>query len=184
MTDLNFYFIALVPESGLLEEVKRLKEMFRERFHAKHALKSPAHITLRMPFRWPSAKEHELILALDECAYVQRPFIVTLSGFGAFPPKVIFIKVKSPELIIELHDHLKSYLIERLGFKTEEIPKPFRPHMTLATRDLSKPNFRKAWNEMKNQAFESEFYASRLVLLKHNGKFWEIFHESLFENTQ
>ena len=39
------YFIALIPETRIMENVRVLKEEMRLKFNASHALKSPAHIT-------------------------------------------------------------------------------------------------------------------------------------------
>ena len=62
------YFIALVPESPLRDEVDDFKREIKDRFGAAHALKSPAHITLQMPFHWLESEEHLLEKCLREFA--------------------------------------------------------------------------------------------------------------------
>jgi len=54
--------------------------------------------------------------------------------------------------------------------------------MTLATRDLKRQIFDEAWADFSSRVIEFEFKASNLVLLKHNGKFWDIFQEFPFHS--
>ena len=77
------YFIALVPNSGIMNSVHALKTEIRDRFGAAHALKSPAHITLQMPFHKLESEEPRLITCLREFASREMPFHVTLDGFSA-----------------------------------------------------------------------------------------------------
>jgi 2'-5' RNA ligase len=54
---------------------------------------------------------------------------------------------------------------------------PFHPHLTVAFRDLKKPNYQLAWEEFKSKNFQAEFIADKITLLKHTGKVWEIHQE-------
>lgn len=44
------YFLAIVPDEAICDEVTILKEQLRDSFGLKYALRSPPHITLKMPF--------------------------------------------------------------------------------------------------------------------------------------
>jgi len=179
----NLYFIALVPHIELREQIKALKEEIKERFKAKHALKSPAHITLQMPFKRSSDDEPYLIRTLEEFASKQNAFRVDLSGFGCFSPRVIFVNVNDFEPIIAVHAKLQKVLIEKMAFEENVITPKLHPHMTLATRDLRTKTFRGAWGEFKKKEFEASFLCQSLFLLKHNGKFWDIHREFLFNES-
>jgi len=72
-------------------------------------------------------------------------------------------------------------LEHRLGFSRKEMMEEIHPHMTIATRDLSKKMFHKAWPEFKDREFKASFTADSLHLLKHSGKQWEFFREFSFE---
>ena len=54
---MDLYFIAIIPYSELREKVRKVKERMKAEYGAGHALKSPAHITLQMPFKRSSADE-------------------------------------------------------------------------------------------------------------------------------
>ncbi|UGU14532.1 2'-5' RNA ligase family protein [Sinomicrobium kalidii] len=178
--DKDLYFIAIVPPEDIRQRVRRLKEEVKERFGAKHALKSPAHITLQMPFKRIAAEESQIINALEGFARLQRPFPVMLSGFDCFSPRVIFVKVEDHAPIVELHAGLQRVLTGKLGFTGREITRRFHPHMTIATRDLPEIVFRKAWPEYEMREFGASFIAGSICLLKHNGKYWEIYREFRF----
>ena len=51
------YFLAIIPPEKIEKEIYGLKELVADKFHSKAALRSPAHITLHMPFLWKEAKE-------------------------------------------------------------------------------------------------------------------------------
>ncbi|MBC9795551.1 2'-5' RNA ligase family protein [Sinomicrobium weinanense] len=173
----NLYFIAIVPPDGLKERVKSLKEELKDKYGVKHALKSPAHITLQMPFKRVAAYESRIVNALEEFAGLQRPFPVILSGFNCFSPRVIFVKVEDHAPIVELHAGLRHILTGKLNFTEKEITHRFHPHMTIATRDLTEALFREAWPEYEKRELTASFTASSLCLLKHNGKCWEEYRE-------
>lgn len=173
----ELYLIALLPHEELREEVRELKLEMKERFNASHALKAPAHITLQMPFRRDETFEETLISALESFASGQHVFNITLNGFDAFPPRVIFLKIENHQPIADLHSAFQEMLKASLGFSEKELMSRFHPHLTIATRDLSKKMFHKAWPEFKEREFEASFTADRLHLLKHNGKHWELFRE-------
>ena len=178
----NLYFIALIPHMELRGKIEVLKKEMKERFNAKHALKSPAHITLQMPFRSSNKIEQSLIKTLGEFAALQDSFKISISGFDCFKPRVIFVKVINHAPILSLHKKLIPDLSTKVEIGKKEISQNIHPHMTIATRDLSTQNFNKAWGEFKNREFEASFLCKSLFLLKHNGKFWDIFQEFDFKN--
>ncbi len=176
----DLYFIALLPPPDLRETVRRLKEEMRDRFGAGHALKSPAHITLQMPFKRSSGSERRLAEGLAEFAGRQSPFTIRLSGFDCFAPRVLFVRVDNHRPVQKLHERLKRVLIRPIGLKPDELNERVHPHLTIATRDLRKAAFREAWAEFKERPFVAAFEVQSLFLLKHNGRRWEVFREFPF----
>lgn len=181
MADTKLYFIALIPPEALREKVRGLKEEMKECFGAGHALKSPAHITLQMPFKREEKEEAQLISDLAAFAQIQHPFSIQLSGFDCFAPRVIYLKPIGYEPITELHDQLSTFLLENMGFQEDEVNARFHPHMTIATRDLRKNAFRMAWAEFEHRPFTGKFVADSFFLLKHNGRHWDIYRQLAFE---
>ncbi len=179
----DLYFLAIIPDEPLRVEVKALKEEIREHFGVKHALKSPAHITLIPPFKRELRHLTFLSDSLVRFAGNQIPFTVYLSRFGSFPTRVIYIDIVQPEPIIWLHSDLCKTLLDEFLFHPNELKGKFHPHMTLATRDLTPEAYQKAWPEYKNRIFNAKIDVKSVFLLKHNGKYWDIHREFCFRNN-
>lgn len=172
------YFVAVVPAGVLGEELMDLKRHFRERYGAARALNSPPHITLHMPFRWKGNREAELKAALKNVAALNGAFSITIDGFGAFPPRVIYARPLESAPLRALQRAVGRELRRSLNiFNADYQDRGFHPHITLAFRDLKKPRFHEAWNEFENKPFERHFEVTSLVLLKHNGQSWDAFAE-------
>ena len=180
----SLYLIALVPDAALRARIKSLKEEVKRRFGASHALKSPAHITLQMPFRRPETFEAEMFQSLESLASRQGVLELPLKGFGCFPPRVLFVKVENHEAVRKLHRQLQKVLHEDLGFGEQEPGFRFHPHMTIATRDLTGEAFRQAWPEFADRGFEAIFQVKSLFLLRHNGKTWDCHREFPFPGVE
>jgi len=177
MSSKKHYFIAVLPPPPISAEINEIKNYIAEKFHSKAALRSPPHITLYMPFWWEE-EEEKLKDYLLKFAAEQTPLEIALKGFGAFPPRVIYIKIKAPHEFEILQFSLKDYLRDKPGIFNEKFfSRPFRPHLTVAFRDLTKIDFERAWLEFKNKQFNHRFKMNALCLLKHNGKHWEIDEE-------
>jgi len=58
--DWYLYFFAVVPPEEIQSSVTDIKQDFKERFNASHALKSPPHITLIPPFKYDLEDENVL----------------------------------------------------------------------------------------------------------------------------
>jgi 2'-5' RNA ligase len=167
------YFIALLPPLPIRNEIQLLKEYFRETYQSKAALNSPPHITLHMPLQWKEAKEEKLISALKKFAAGKSEVEVLLKGFSCFAPRVIYVNVLESEPLRLLQSELHRFCKTELNlFNAQYRDMPFHPHITLAFRDLKKDKFERAWQEFKEKKFTGDFIASKITLLKHNGKVW------------
>jgi len=180
MNRTELYFIALIPHDELRRGVRAIKERIRDEYGAGHALKSPAHITMQMPFKRSPADEERVSAALRRFASAEKCFRVDLDGYGAFSPRVIYIKITRPQPIEELHGRLRELLLDSLGFSPQEVMQEVQPHITVATRDLTKVAYNNAWPEMRKEEFSGSFTVRSIFLLKHNGRNWDIKEEYPF----
>jgi 2'-5' RNA ligase len=178
------YFIALIPPPPVREQAQELKEYFRERYKSKAALNSPPHITLHMPFRWSEAKEEKLFDKLNDFARGSDPIKVCLDNFSSFPPRVIFLNVTESDALGKFQRDLHRFFKRELDiFNANYQDRPFHPHLTLAFRDLKKPQYHLAWDEFSKKEYKAEFMADKVTLLKHNGKTWDVLKEFLLESS-
>ena len=169
------FFIALVPPPDIEQHITEIQQYFAEHYNSRGALNSPPHITLQPPFHSLAEDVPKSEESLKQFSVNRRPIPVTLSGFAAFAPRVIYVDVvKSPELL-EIHSYLMSYRSANLGIVDRvSQSRPFVPHMTVAFRDLTKDNFQRAWLEFAGRSLHFEFTASALTLLLHDGSRWNI----------
>lgn len=175
------YFIAIIPPSPVYEEALKLKNYFKDQYQSKASLNSPPHITLHMPFQWKEEKEDELVQTFEQYSANISPFLLKLSGFGSFPPRVLFIDVEHNDNLNTLHHKLHQHCKRELNvFNANYKDKAFHPHLTLAFRDLKKPMYVKAWEEFEHKEFSQAFMVSKFSLLKHNGRVWEVYKEFNF----
>ncbi|MGK7899515.1 MAG: 2'-5' RNA ligase family protein [Xenococcus sp. (in: cyanobacteria)] len=180
----NLFFIALLPPLDIQQKTNVIKNHFAEVYNSKAALKSPPHITLQPPFYWETEKLTDLKNVLGDFSQKQASIPITLQGFAAFKPRVIYIHVhKNSELLA-----LQKDLMQQLESYLNIVHKPsknrlFTPHMTVAFKDLTKANFYKGWDEFQEKSFDHKFTTSELTLLHHNGKKWEINTEFYFSKT-
>ena len=174
-------FVAIVPPENIQNQVTGIKEHFAQQYNSSHALKSVPHITLQPPFKWPTTDLTLLQDSLENFAQNCSTFSITLSGFAAFVPRVIYINVvKTPELL-KIQQDLIGFTETTLGIVHPPSKiRPFSPHVTVAFRDLTKQNFRAAWVEFREKTLDLEFRASQLTLLIHNGKRWDLCNEFPF----
>lgn len=168
------YFLALMPPSEIRKEIEGLKKEIKLKFGVKHALKLPAHLTVKIPFRIEEHRETFLIKKLEKFSKNLVPFQIELDGFGRFDKKVIYIKVMDHRPVIELQEKLQKVVGDITDLKKHELASRIHPHVTIATRDLSRTKFPEVWAEFEDRFYKASFEASNLYLLKHNGTNWDI----------
>ena len=172
----SLYFVAVLPDEKFLSQVLEIKKYIAEKYHSSHALKSPGHITLHMPFKWREDRVEMLENTLAEFVIGREKIAITLNGFQSFAPRVIYINIEENVELSDLHADLVKVAREKLKLLNAEYKgRGFNPHMTVAFRDLKPAMFKKAWEEFQIKEIKHNFEISSLVLLKHSGISWEVF---------
>ena len=137
------YFIAVVPENKIQDEVTEIKHQLRDNFNLKYALKSPAHITLKMPFLWNEEKEDILIQKLSELLSNVSPFRVQTKGFDSFGKRVLFVRILKSEELNKLQRLVSTYCKQTLNQVEELSDRNYHAHMTVAFKDVKEKDFDK-----------------------------------------
>ncbi len=171
----QLYFIAIVPPEDIQKEITELKHIVSDQFGSKHALNAPPHITLHMPFRWKEKKFEKLQRTIREINDEFKPFEIELNGFDFFEPRVVFVNVVENQWL----NSLQKLVVERCRKKLKldnanYKDRPFHPHVTLGFRDLKKKMFYEAKAYFEGKEINFTFEATRVELLKHDGKEWKI----------
>ncbi|SMD42152.1 2'-5' RNA ligase [Aquiflexum balticum DSM 16537] len=168
------YFIAIVPEGKIQTQATDLKNLMKEKFNLKYALKSPAHITLKMPFLWNENKEDILGQKLEEYFTAHKAFNLILKGFDRFGRRVIFIHVKENTELTALQLSLSKFCKMELKLVEELSDRAYHPHMTIAFKDVKPKLFDEYWEFVKTQKFKEDYSVNNVALLKKVDGRWEV----------
>jgi 2'-5' RNA ligase len=184
MKSMQKYFLALVPPDPILEKAESIKWEIKTRFQVKYALKSPAHITLKMPFSYNEDKEEKLVGKLSEFTAGFSAFSVRIGGIGTFGNRVIFLGVEQSEPLIALQAALKKFCKLELNLPDELSDRNFHPHMTLAFKDLKPSKFPEVLGLAQEMSFDTEYYSEDVVLLKRVEGRWVCSHRLSFSSDR
>ncbi|QDA62164.1 2'-5' RNA ligase family protein [Hymenobacter jejuensis] len=170
------YLVAVMPPEPVLSEVWGLKQEVHRLTGSRNALKLPAHITLIPPLRQPPEFEIKFRAALSAFAATQAPFAVGLRNFAWFGDRTLFVQINQPTGIQAFQAQLEAWCATHLP----EVPRekrPFTPHMTLATRDLSSAQVPELRTLFAARHFEAEFSVRAFQLFRHDGRSWHVIEE-------
>lgn len=168
------FFVAFMapPEvdAYAMDVIRELGDRFRTR-----TAKAPPHITLQPPFERSPDELPALEASLQSFAQRYAPVPLTLEGFGAFAPRVLYINVhKTPELLALQADLMQHFETELGIVDAKHKRRGFSPHMTVASRRMTAAIFREAWADLKTRSVRFEYWGDRLTLLIHQGSGWTV----------
>lgn len=177
------YFIAVVPQGDLQDEATRVKEELKAVFGLKYALKSPAHVTLKMPFSWNEAKEADLIEMLGDFLKQKPRFALSFEDFGRFGKRVIFIKTKPNKELNALQSELVAYCKRELNLVKELSDSNYTPHMTVAFKDIKERIFDDYWQFIKSKNFKGKLDVKSISILKRLEGRWVVLSNITLEES-
>lgn len=178
----RLFFVAIIPAEPIRSEVHFFKQMIADEFESRHALRSPAHITLFPPFFAEQDQMSTLSFLLEKAAEKFQSFQIQLNGFGAFKPRVIFVRPDLPRQLVRLEQTINDSLINYRDSRHKI--RPFRPHITVAFKDLTKKQFYEAWHKYQQFKYERTFLVTSIYLLIHRDKQWEVCEEFPFASDE
>lgn len=167
------YFIAIVPEDPLREEITALKQAVYDQFGFKYALKSPPHITLKMPFPYNENKEQYLAAKLEQFFAEESPFSLSLAGIGHFGRRVAYLRVHHPPDLPALQERLVRYGKRQLGQQIELSDLNYQPHLTVAFRDIKKNQFDELMHFLRARFEKQRMDVGKITLLKKCDSLWK-----------
>lgn len=172
MKRMQKYFLAIVPDGVVQANCLEVKKLIKEKFNIKYGLKSPAHITLKMPFSYNEAKETQLICMLEQFLSRIAPFSVYVGGVGTFGRRVIFLKVAGNEALLSMQEELRGFCKRELKLVDELSDRNFQPHMTIAFKDLKEQAIVPILNLLDQMSIQEEFKVDHIHLLKRMEGRW------------
>lgn len=178
----SIYFIAILPEQEIQDEITEFKQYAAKKFNTKRALTSPPHITLAAPFKYKDNNIKQVLEVAEKFAKEQTTFQIELKDFNCFAPRVIYLDVIKSTALNDAYRNLNSILEKDCDIEWKFKDTAFHPHMTVAFKDLKEAMFPKAWKYFRRAKYKNTFNANALNVLKHDGKEWQIFKTFEFKN--
>lgn len=177
----NLYFIAILTPEDISKDVTSFRMDFAKNYNSKAALKNMPHITLKAPFKLEASGHGQLIEWFSNIPVFVSSFTTELKDFGTFDnPKnpVVFVnpvitddlKNLQTEIITDFEKHYPEITVSY-------IEKKFRPHMTIAYRDLQQDEYQKAWPVYKTKKYRAMFQTNSFCLLQHDTRQWNVIAE-------
>lgn len=127
------------------------------------------------PFSFAAEKEALLLKNFSNIKLVTPAFEIQLDGFKTFQHiknPVIYICPEESNALVQLYNELRI-------FYDINLYKSFRPHITVAYRDLNIDNYEKAWSEYQQKPFRAAFCVSKVNFYKRLPTTWEKVSEIL-----
>ncbi|WP_041738373.1 2'-5' RNA ligase family protein [Echinicola vietnamensis] len=171
---LQKYFVAIVPPEEVQAQAQEIKEAVRDKYNAKHALKSPAHVTLKMPFVWNEFKEDKLRALLEAFFKDQPSFPLEFKGIGRFGRRIMYARVHGGDPLTSMQEAFSQYCKRELKLNVELSDKAFTPHVTLVYSDLKKRFFDECWAMLKEKGFYGKMEVQQVALLKKVDFRWQV----------
>lgn len=179
----NLKLIAIIPPPEVYAEVRSLQEYIAHHWGPRHALRTPPHITIIPPIALNSAQTGWLFGMAYAMAGTLTPFQLELNGFDFFKPRVVYIRPIVSEPLQELHEIWQSALLSKMPHILDTYPqRPYHPHLTLAHKDVTRPQFDQMMLYFKNKPFHMHFTVDRFCILTHRDHGWEMEREYYFQN--
>lgn len=175
------YFLAIVPEADIQQRITVLKENIKSEFNVKYSLKSPGHVTLKMPFSYNEAKEDRLISTLQDFLSSKNGFELELRGVSTFGSRVVFIGVEENQELMALQASLLVFCKKELKQVEELSDRNYHPHLTIAFKDLKKEQIPNIIQLARNADINLKFDVNQIVLLKRINHKWQILKRMSFK---
>lgn len=175
-TKTSLFFIALIPDSELRMKINKIKRDFKT-FESTEATKVYPHITLKAPFTCSGNDREKILRWFSAMRLQQERFHLYLHGFGSFYNKynpVVFVNPLKNDELLKMQRELMIGFNNILPARVHRVDRKFKPHMTVAYRDLTPENFSRAWQKYKDKPFYDVFDVHTIYLLKYDWKKWNI----------
>lgn len=174
----KMYFIAILCPPEVDNKFLQFKNWIKDHFGSVVALKSPAHITFIQPFWLEEIREKNLIDVFSRFKCDLGKLEIRMEGFSFFGKRAIFVSVHEDPALTELKRQTETFFINSFGDAIRKEKRPFRPHVTIANRDLKPGDFDKAWQRFAKTEFRENFIANNISLLKLEKGKWEVIRET------
>lgn len=169
------HFIGVLFHKDLEETLENCRKYMNRTYGCKSGYGTPVHITLIPPFcLQEDFSTEDLKNGIEE--YVlnrQLNFTASIENFNSFGDRTIFANVIQDENWTKLRDEILKGIFTACPGCIKSDKKPFRPHATVANRDIPQgaiPDALKVLNELN---LSEDFPVDNITIFERKGSRWE-----------
>lgn len=100
--------------------------------------------------------------------------IIELDNFQRFESRTLFVDVAKNEAFEGFCKALKLLFNQQKIIKQRAEKHYFVPHITLANKDITKRDFKKAWEIFKDRVYQRGFTLKEISILELKGGVWKL----------
>lgn len=174
-------FIGIHVPDAIAEDIRKFQSDIPVKHESNKALEIPVHITLIPPFYIRDENLEDLITCLSSCRYGYLPFEVRLDGFGTFPPRVVYVQVDKSAELAYLQKDMEALLKENAFLPPDTSARDYHPHVTIASKSLSKKIFAQAWSEFNYKKYAASWMNIGYTRYQHIDGVWQVKEQFTFQ---
>ena len=156
------FWVGIIIPKKISKELFKLEKEISEKYKTFYNLNSKIgpHVTITFQGNVDGKDLNEIEATVKEISRKVRPFKIKITGVKKFNKNnVIYAGVLKTR---ELKNLKKIFSYELKSFGGIRNIRSFTPHITLAFKDITKENFRRAFRELRHRKISFEFKATRL----------------------
>ncbi len=177
----NLKLIAIIPPEPVFSEIRKEQEYIADTWGPERALRTPPHITIIPPMLLTADEVGWLYGIAYAIAGTQNRFTIQLKDYDSFKPRVIFIAPIISPAFSNLHDIWHQAIITKMPHVLSKYPeRPYHPHLTLAHKDVTHPQFDMMWKYFQVKKYQASFTVDRFCILTHTDSGWTVDKDYIF----
>lgn len=159
-------WVGIVVSKKTFNEIFKIEKSIAEKYKTYYNFKGKIgpHITITHQENINKKDFNQIEKIVSEISKKTKPFKIKIKCVRRFyKPIVIYMNVLKSTKLNKLNKELSNNL-RKFG-KVRRYRK-YTPHVTIANKDITKENFKKAFKELKNKKLSYEFNVNKLYLGK------------------
>ena len=174
------HFVGVLLPDDITLTLEDCRRYMNEAYGCKSGYGTPIHVTLVPPFRLPERySTEELVHAIEKEVLAQNlSFTAHIDNFDAFNDRTLFANVIENAQWTELRDRTLKAILNAFPGCTKKGQKPFKPHATVANRDIPSGVMTDALQVMNELNLVEDFPVDNITIFERKLNRWTV-HSSI-----
>lgn len=169
------HFIGVLLPEDITLTLEDCRRYMREAYGCKSGHGTPVHVTLVPPFRLQEEySTADLVRAIEKNVLPKGlGFTAHIDNFDAFGDRTLFANVIANDSWTRLRDETVKAVLNACPGCTKKDQRPFKPHATVANRDIPAGVMTAALQVMNEMQLVEDFPTDNITIFERKGSRWE-----------